>query len=227
MERSKKGHNGVVAKCSNFQQVKTDHQNSGVLLQQIQIPTLKLEDINIDFVIGLHRTQKSYDSIWVVVDPLTKFAHFILVKFTYSAEDYARSMLDYILCRHGILLSIILDRGAQFTSRFLRSFQKGLGTKVKLSTVFHPQTNGQAKPTIQTLEDMLRACIIDFTGNWDKHLPLVAFAYNSSYHSSIFMALYEALYGRICRSQIIWFEMGEYKVLGHGLIYKTLEKVHT
>ncbi|XP_070010561.1 uncharacterized protein [Nicotiana sylvestris] len=80
------------------------------------------------------------------------------------------------------------DRGAQFTANFWKSFQKGLGTRVNLSTVFHPQTDGQAEHTIQTLEDMLRACVIDFKGNWDDHLPLIEFAYNNSYHSSIKMA---------------------------------------
>ena len=120
---------------------------------------------------GLPQTQKLYDSIWVVVDRLTEFAHFITIKFTYSAQDYARIFIDEIVCVHGILLSIISDRGAQFTSRFRRSFQKGLGTTVKLSTAFHPQMDGQAECTIQTLEYMLRACIIEFKGSWDRHLP--------------------------------------------------------
>ena len=104
-------------------------------------------------------------------------------------EDYARIFIDEIVCHHVIMLSIISDRGVQLTSRFWRSFQRGSGTKVKFSTTFHPQTNGQAECTIETLEEMLRVCIIDFKGNWDKHFPLVEFAYNSSYHSSISMVL--------------------------------------
>ena len=111
-----------------------------------------------DFVVGLPRAQRKYDSIWVVVDRLTKSAHFIPVKSTYSAEDYARIFIDDIMYHHGIPLSIISDRGAQFTSRFWRSFRKGLGTKVKLSTTFHFQMDGQAERTIQTLEDMLQPC---------------------------------------------------------------------
>ena len=102
----------------------------------------------------------------------------------------------------GIPLPIISDRGAQFTSHFWRSFQKSLGTQVKLSTAFHPQTDGQAEHTIQTLEDMLRACMIDFKGDWDDHFPLIEFSYNNSYHSSIGMAPFEELYGRRCRSPI-------------------------
>ena len=106
------------------------------------------------------------------------------------------------LCLHDIPLSIISDWGAQFISMFWRSLQKGLGTKVNLSSTFHPQTDGQAECTIQNLEDILRACIIDFKGNWDKHLPLVKFSYNNCFRSSISMASYEALYGRRCRFHI-------------------------
>ena len=124
------------------------------------------------------------------MDRLTKYAHFIHVKSTYLMEDYAKIFMDEIVCRHGISLSIISDRGVQFTSRFWRSFQEGLGTKVKLSTAFHPQTDCQAEHTIRTLEDMLRACIVDFKGNWDKHFPLVEFVYNNNFHSSISMAPY-------------------------------------
>ena len=130
------------------------------------------------------------------------------------------------LCRHGIPLSIILDRRSQFTSRFWRSFQEGLGTRVKLSTVFHPQMDGQVERTTQTLEDILRACIIDFNGNWDKYLPFVEFPYINSFHTSIFIAPYEPLYGRRCRSPIGWFEVGESSILGPDMIYLTLEKVH-
>ena len=90
---------------------------------------------------------------------------------------------------------IVSDRGMQFTSRFWRSFQKALGTQLRFSTAFHPQTDGQSERTIQILEDMLRACILEFEGNWDQHLSMLEFAYNNSYQSSIHMAPYEALYG--------------------------------
>ena len=162
-----------------------------------------------DFVVGLPQTKKSYDSIWVVVDRLTKSARFIPIKSTYLARNYARIFLDEIVWCHGIPLSIIMDRGAQFTSRFFRSFQKGSGTIVKLSSAFHPQMDSQAECTIQTLEDMLRACVIDFKGIWDRHLSLVEFAYNNSFHSSISMEPYEALYSRRYRSPIGWYEVGE------------------
>ena len=103
---------------------------------------------------------------------------------------------------HGVPISIISDRGTQFTSHFWRSMQKELGTQMDLSTAFHPQTDGQSERTIQVLEDMLRACVIDFGGQWDQFLPLTEFSYNNSYHSSIEMAPFEALYGRRCRSPI-------------------------
>ena len=108
---------------------------------------------------------------------------------------------------------IVSDSDARFTSRFWQAFQECFGTKLNLSTTYHPQTDGQSERTIQTIEDMLRACSLDFKGSWDDHLPLVEFAYNNSYHSSIGMSPYEALYGRKCRSPLVWDEVGEKKIL--------------
>ena len=116
-----------VSMCQKFQKVKVKHQKSGGLLQEIQIPTWKREDINIDFVVRLPRTQKSYDYIWMVVDRFTKSSHYIPIKSTYSADDYAKIFIDEIVCRHGIPLSIISNRGAQFTSKFRRSLQQRVG----------------------------------------------------------------------------------------------------
>ncbi|XP_070029065.1 uncharacterized protein [Nicotiana sylvestris] len=110
-------------------------------------------------------------------------------------------------------------------AQFRKSFQKGLGTQVNLSTAFHPQTNGQAERTIQTVEDMLRACMLDFKRSWDDHIPLIEFAYNNSFQASIQMAPYEALYGRKCRSPIGWFKVGEAEFLGPNLVQQTMEKV--
>ena len=101
-------------------------------------------------------------------------------------------------------LSIVSDRDSSFTSHFWNGLQKELGTKVKLSTAYHPETDGQSERTIQTLEDMLRSCVIDFGRNWDSYLPLVEFSYNNSYHSSIDMEPFEALYGRKCRTPVCW-----------------------
>ena len=129
------------------------------------------------------------------------------------------------MCCHIIPLSITSDRNAQLTSRFWSSFKKGLGNIGKLRTTFHPRTNGQEERTVQTIEYMLRACIIYFKGSWHRDLPLVEFAYDNTFHSSISMDRYKALYGRRCRFLIGWYEFSE-PSLGPELIYKILEKVY-
>ena len=162
-----------------------------------------------DFVVGLPKTRKGYDSIWVIVDRLTKSAHFLPVQTTYTVAQYDQLYIQHIVSLHGVPVSIVSDRGTQFTSRFWQKLQEAMGTQLDFSTAFHPQTDGQSERTIQTLEDMLRMCVLDFKGSWDQYLPLVEFAYNNSYHSSIGMAPYEALYGRRCRSPLCWTEVGE------------------
>ncbi|GJW44018.1 putative reverse transcriptase domain-containing protein, partial [Tanacetum coccineum] len=140
-------------------------------------------------------------------------------------DKLARLYLNRIVARHGIPASIICDRDGRFTSNFWRSFQKALGTDISMSTAYHPETDGQSERTIQTLEDMLRACVIDFGKGWVKHLPLAEFSYNNSYHASIKAAPYEALYGRKCRSPVCWAEVGEAQLTGPKLIQETTEKI--
>ena len=178
-----------------------------------------------DFVLGLPQTQKGNDAIWVIVDRLTKSAHFLAVHSTYSIEKLAQLYINEIVRLHGVPVSIVSDRDPRFTSQFWSKFQEALETKLKFSTTFHPQTDGQSERTIQTLEDMLRACVIDFIGSWDRHLPLVEFAYNNSFQSSIGMAPYEALYGRKCRTPLCWDEVGERKLVNVELIDLTNDKV--
>ena len=117
------------------------------------------------------------------------------------------------------------DRDPRFTAHFWKSFQKAMGTQLTMSTAFHPQTDGQSERTIQVLEDMLRACVLDHKCSWEEHLALVEFAYNNSYQASIQMAPYEALYGRLCRSPLCWTEVGESSITGPDLIRDTSEKV--
>ena len=117
------------------------------------------------------------------------------------------------------------DRDLRFTAHFWKSFQKTMGTWLTMSTAFYPQTDGQSERTIQVLEDMLRACVLDHKSRWEEHLPLVEFAYNNSYQASIQMAPYEALYGRPCRSPLCWTEVGERSITGPNLIRDTSEKV--
>nr|GEX24546.1 retrotransposon protein, putative, Ty3-gypsy subclass [Tanacetum cinerariifolium] len=154
------------------------------------------------FVTGLPRTPSGYDTIWVIVDRLTKSSHFLLMKKTDNIRNLTQKYLKEIVCRHGVPVSIISDRDSRFTSGFWRSLQKALGTDMNMSIAYHPKTDGQSKRTIPTLKDMLRACVIDFRKSWDRHLPLVEFSYNNSYHASIKVAPFEALYGRKCRSPI-------------------------
>ena len=122
-------------------------------------------------------------------------------------------------------LSIVSDRDSRFTSHFWSSFQKAMGTRLNLSTAYHPQTDGQSERTIQTMEDMLRACVIDFGGNWDEHLPLIEFSYNNSYHTSINAAPFEALYGRKCRTPVCWAEIGEKQLSGPEIVQETTDKI--
>ncbi|GJX20283.1 putative nucleotidyltransferase, ribonuclease H [Tanacetum coccineum] len=145
-----------VSKCLTCQQVKIEHQRASGLLQPLEIPVWKWDEISMDFVTGLPRTQRKHDAIWVVVDRLTKSAHFLPIR-----KDYP----------------------------------KAWGTRLKFSTAFHPETDGQSERTIQTLEDMLRSCALEWAGNWDDYICLVEFAYNNSWHASIKCAPFEMLYG--------------------------------
>nr|GEZ48580.1 putative reverse transcriptase domain-containing protein [Tanacetum cinerariifolium] len=162
-------------------------------------------------------TRSGNDAIWVIVDRLTKSA--------YSTEKLARLYTDEIVTHHGVPVSIILDRDAQFTSSLWQTFQKALGTRLDMSTTYHPQTDGQSERTIQTLEDMLRACVIDLGGRWDVDLPLAEFSYNNSYHTSIRCAPFEALYGRKCRPPMLWAEIGEGSLIRPELVQETTDKV--
>ncbi|GJT69391.1 reverse transcriptase domain-containing protein [Tanacetum coccineum] len=194
----------ATSKCLTCSKVKAEHQKPSGLLQQPEIPEWKWENITMDFISKLPRTSSGHDSIWVIVDRLTKLAHFLAIREDYKIERLARLYINEIVARHGVPVSIISDRDSYFTSRFWQSLQKALGTRLDLSIAYHPETDGQSERTIQTLEDMLRACAIDFGGNWDTHLPLVEFSYNNSYHSSVKCAPFEALYGRKCRMPIAW-----------------------
>ncbi|WJX89049.1 hypothetical protein P8452_71073 [Trifolium repens] len=171
------------------------------------------------------RCIKGQDSIWVIVDRLTKSAHFIPVKSTYKAPQYAAIFMEQIVRLHGVPLSIVSDRDPIFTSRFWKAFQNAMGTRLKMSTSHHPQTDGQSERTIQTLEDMLRACVLEDGGSWSNHLHLIEFAYNNSYHASIGMAPYEALYGRKCRTSLCWTEVGDRSFLGPDIVQETTLKI--
>ncbi|GKC83100.1 putative reverse transcriptase domain-containing protein [Tanacetum coccineum] len=172
------------------------------LLQQPEILVWKWERITMDFIVGLPRTLNGYESIWVIVDRLTKSAHLLPVKMINSIEKLTQLYLKEIVYQHGVPISIISDRDSKFASRFWWSLQRDLGTQLGMSTAYHSQTDVQSERTIPTLEDMLRAYVIDFGGSWDRHLPLVKFSYNNTYHASIKATPFEAIYGQKCRSTV-------------------------
>ncbi|GJZ68480.1 putative reverse transcriptase domain-containing protein [Tanacetum coccineum] len=173
-----------VSKCLTCLMVKAEHQKPSGLLVQPEIPQLKWDNIIMDFITTLPKTSGGYDTIWVIVDHVTKF-----------------------------------------TSNFWRAFQKALGTCLDMSTTYHPQTDGQSERTIQTLADMLRTCVIDFGNGWDRHLSLIKFSYNNSYHTSIKAAPFEALYGQKCRSPVCWAEVEDAQFTGPEIIQETTKKI--
>jgi transposase InsO family protein len=159
----------------------------------LQVPEWKWEEIDMDFIMGLPRTQSGYDSIWVIVDRLVKVAHFIPVKTTYSGPQLAELYMSRIVCLHGVPKKIVYDRGTQFTSRFWERSHGTLDTQLHFSSAYHPQTDGQIKKVNQILEDMLRAYALQYGRSWDKSLLYAEFSYNNSYQESLKMALFEML----------------------------------
>ncbi|KAL0536641.1 hypothetical protein IC582_025599 [Cucumis melo] len=214
-----------VSKCLVCQQVKAPRQKPAGLLQPLSIPEWKWENVSMDFITGLPRTLRGFTVIWVVVDRLTKSAHFVPVKSTYTASKWAQLYMSEIVRLHGVPVSIVSDRDARFTSKFWKGLQTAMGTRLDFSTAFHPQTDGQTERLNQVLEDMLRACALEFPGSWDSHLHLMEFAYNNSYQATIGMAPFEALYGKCCRSPICWGEIGEQRLMGPELVQSTNEAI--
>ncbi|CAH1435415.1 unnamed protein product [Lactuca virosa] len=170
-----------VERCLTCRRVKAEHQRPHGKLQPLEVPQWKWEKISMDFITKFPRTARGVDAIWVIVNRLTKSAHFLAISESSSAE------------------------------RFWKKFHEELGTRLYFSTAYHPQTDGQSERTIQTLEDMLRACVLDFGGSWDTYFPLAEFSYNNSHHSSIGMPPFELLYGRRCRTPICWGEVSPWK----------------
>nr|GEZ14481.1 hypothetical protein [Tanacetum cinerariifolium] len=185
-----------VGKCLICQQVKIEHQRASVLLQPLDIPVWKWDEISMDFVTGLPRTQNKNDAIWVVVDRLTKSAHFLPIGKDFSISRLADIFQQEIVRLHGTPTVIVSDRDPRFTSHFWKGLQNSWGTRLKFSTTFQLETDEQTKRTIHTLEDMLRSCTLQWTGNWDEYLCLVEFAYNNSWHDSVKAAPYERFYGQ-------------------------------
>jgi hypothetical protein len=207
-----------VAECDTCHQMKASHLKSAGVLQPLSIPMWKWDAISMDFIVGLPLTARNKDSIWVIVDRLSKTAHFIVVHTTYSVQQYAELYMDHIVHLHGIPKTIISNRGTQFVARFWEQLHECLGTKLIRSSSYHPQTDGQTERINQILEDMLRASILHFDKSWDKCLSLAEFSYNNSYQASLKMAPFDALYGRRCRTLLNWSEAGERTLFGPDLV---------
>ncbi|GKD08359.1 putative reverse transcriptase domain-containing protein, partial [Tanacetum coccineum] len=150
-----------VSKCLTCSKVKAKHQRPFGLMQQPKIPEWKWEGIVMDFILKLLRTISGHDSIWVILDRLTRFAHFLAIREDYSMDKFMRLYINEVVTRYGVPISIISDRYGHFTLRFWKMLQRALETRLDMSTTYHPQTDGQSERTIQTLEDILRACVID------------------------------------------------------------------
>jgi transposase InsO family protein len=178
-----------------------------------------------DFVVGLPKTPKGHDSIWVIVDRLTKVAHLLPVRTNYGVEKLARLYVDNIVKLHGVPSKIVSDRGTQFTSRFWKSLHKAMGTKLDFSSAYHPQTDGQIERVNQIIQDMLRAYVLTYGKEWEQSLPYAEFSYNNSYQASLGMSPFEALYGRKCRTPLMWSEVGERALVGPALIKEAEERV--
>ena len=151
--------------------MKAEHQRLAGLLKPFEIPMWKWENITMVFVVGLPCSPRGKDAIWVVIDRLTKVAYFIPMKTTNFASDLVPLYIKEVVRLHGVPKSIVSDRDSKFVSNFWKSFYSALGTGLDLSTAFHPQT----------LEDLLRSCVLSWKGSWEDHLPLAEFAYNNSY----------------------------------------------
>ncbi|KAM1721715.1 hypothetical protein ACFX12_023218 [Malus domestica] len=214
-----------VSRCIIYQQVKAERKKPFGRMQPLPVPQWKWENITMDFVYKLPRTRNGFDGIWVIVDRLTKSAHFIPVREKYPLNKLAKLFISKIVKYHGVPVNIISDRDPRFTSKFWVAFQEALGTQLLYSTAYHPQTDGQSERTIQTLEDMLRSSVLQFGDSWHDRLDLMEFAYNNSFHSSIGMSPFEALYGRACRTPLCWSEVGERILEGPEIVDETTQNV--
>jgi hypothetical protein len=160
-----------VSKCDTCRRVKVDYMKPGGLLQMLSIPTWKWDDISMDFIVGLPMTARKFDSIWVIVDRLSKSTHFIPVNTNFMVQRYAEIYIARVLCLHGVLKPIISDRGSQFVARFWEQLHASLVTHLIHNSAYHPQTDDQTEQVSQILEDMPRACVLEHQGRLDQNLP--------------------------------------------------------
>src|SRR4051812_43364056 len=214
-----------VAECDVCRRIKAKHQRPTGTLQPLPIPEWKWDKVSMDFITVFPRTQKGNDAIFVVIDRLSKVAHFLPVRESINASQLAELYVSRIVSIHGVPLEINSDGGSLFTSRLWESFQNAMGTHLSFSTAYHPQSSGQVERVNQIHEDMLRACVISFRNKRENSLPFAEFVYNNSFQSSLGMDPFEFLYGRKCQTPLNWSETGERQFFGPDMIQDAEEQV--
>jgi hypothetical protein len=214
-----------IAKCLECQKVKAEHRHPAGLLQPLPIPEWKWEVVTMGFVTKLPRTNKQHYSIMVVVDKLTKFAHFIPVKLTHKATNIVDVYMREIAKLHGIPKTIVSNKDPKFTSKFWKGLFNGFGTNSNFSTTYHPESDGQTERVNQVIEDMLRIYVMDKPSKWEDYLHLVEFAYNNGYQASLKMSLFEGLYGRKCNTSVSWDNPTDRALVGADLLREMEEKM--
>jgi hypothetical protein len=178
-----------------------------------------------DFINEHPKTPRDNDSIWVIIDLLTKVAHFIPMRTTYDRDKLVKLYIDNILKLHGVPKSIVSDRGTQFVFKFWRSLHQALKTKLDFSSAYHPQIDGQTERVNQVLKDMLRACVFTYGKNWEDSLAFAEFSYNNGYHTSLKKAPFEVLYERKCRTPLMWSEVEDRVIESPDFIKAAEEKI--
>jgi hypothetical protein len=215
-----------VSECDTCQKVKADYMKAGGLLQPLSIPEWKWDDISMDFIVGLPLMVCKFDSIWVIVDRLSKSANFIPIHTNYNIQKYAGIYIAHVLCLHGVLKLISSDRGSQFVTHFWEQLHASLRTHLIHSSAYHPRTDGQTERVNQIHEDILRACVLEHQGSWDQNLPWAEFSYNNSYQESLKLAPFEALYGRRCHTPLNWIEPREKVIFGPNIVKEAEATIH-
>jgi hypothetical protein len=214
-----------IARCLECQKVKAEHRHPVGLLQPLPIPEWKWEVVTMDFITKIPRTNKQHDCIMVVVDKLTKAAHFVPVKFIHKVVNIVVVYMKEIARLHGIPKTIVSDREPKFTSKFWRGLFNGFGTNLNFSTTCHPESDGQTERVNQVIEDMLRMYVMDKPSKWEDYLHLVEFAYNKGYQASLKMSPFEALYGRKCNTLVSWDNPTNRVVVGPDFLMEMEERM--
>jgi hypothetical protein len=214
-----------ISKCLECQKVKDEHRHPAGLVQPLPIPEWKWEVVIMDFITKFPRTNKQHDFIMVVVDKLTKAAHFIPVKLTHKETKIADIYMREIARLHGIPKTIVSDRDPNVTSNFWKGLFNVFGTNLNFSTAYHPESDGQTKRVNQVIEDMLRMYVMDKPSKWEEYLHLVEFSYNNGYQTYLKMSPFEALYGRKCNTPVSWDNLADEVVVGPYLLREMEEKM--